>query len=108
MHATEIISRYERILVVSAEMVVSAQESRWEDLLSLEIARRELIEVVTAEAPTRFDDAALQARKESLIHGILAADEHVKSMTSTWMSEMQGILTSVQAERKLAVAYETG
>ena len=108
MQAAEIISRYERILVVSAEMVVSAQESRWEDLLSLEIARRELIQTATAEPASRLDDVAFQARKETLIRAILAADEQVKSLTLAWMSEMRGILTSVQAERKLAVAYETG
>jgi len=108
MQVTEIITRYEQILAASAEMVLSAQESRWDDLINLEIDRRELIEVVTAEAPTRFDDVALQARKETLIRSILAADEQVNALTAAWMSEMQVILTSVHAERKLARAYETG
>lgn len=108
MQALEIISRYEQISAASAEMVVLAQESRWEDLVNLEVARRVLIQVVTAEPAVRFDDAALQARKETLIRGILVADEQVKTLTAAWMLEIQGILTSVQAERKLAIAYETG
>lgn len=108
MQAAEVINRYEHILAASGEMVVAAEENRWEDLVNLEIARRELIVVVTAESATPFSDAALQARKESLIRGILAADERVKSLSAAWMAEMQGILTSVQAERKLARAYETG
>ncbi|OFZ71014.1 MAG: hypothetical protein A2Z01_00455 [Betaproteobacteria bacterium RBG_16_58_11] len=107
MQAADVIHRYEFILAASGEMVMAAQENRWEDLINLEIARRERILEVTAEPVSPFADAALQARKESLIRGILAADERVKALTAAWMSEMQGILTSVQAERKLARAYET-
>ena len=108
MQAAEVIKRYEHILAASGEMVLAAEENRWEDLINLEITRRDLIIEVTAEPATPFADAALQARKESLIRGVLAADERVKALTTAWMSEMQGILTSVQAERKLARAYETG
>ncbi len=108
MQAAEVISRYEHILAASGEMTLAAEENRWEDLINLEIVRRDLIVEVTAEPATPFADAALQARKETLIRGILAADERVKSLTVTWMAEMEGILTSVQAERKLARAYETG
>lgn len=108
MQASEIISRYEQIFAISTEMVVAAQASRWDDLVNLEIARREPIQVVTAEPSTRLDDVALQIRKESLIRSILTADEQVKLLTVEWMSEMQGILMSVHAERKLAIAYETG
>ncbi|MDP1681679.1 MAG: flagellar protein FliT [Burkholderiales bacterium] len=108
MQVAEVISRYEHILAASGEMALAAEENRWEDLINLEIARRDLINDVTAESATPFADAALQARKETLIRAILAADEQVKSLTATWMAEMEGILTSVQAERKLARAYETG
>lgn len=108
MQAADVIHRYEFILAASGEMVAAAQENRWEDLINLEITRRERILEVTAEPAAPFADAALQARKESLIRGILAADERVKALTAAWMSEMQGILTSVQAERKLARAYESG
>ena len=108
MQVAEVISRYEHILAASGEMTLAAEENRWEDLINLEIARRDLINDVTAEPATPFADAALQARKETLIRGILAADERVKSLTATWMAEMEGILTSVHAERKLARAYETG
>lgn len=108
MQATEVINRYEHILAASGEMVVAAEENRWEDLVNLEIARRALIVEVTAEPAAPYADAALQARKDSLIRGILAADERVKALTTTWMSEIEGILTSVQAERKLAKVYNTG
>lgn len=107
MQAREVIQRYEHILAASSEMVLAAEENRWEDLINLEITRRDLILQVTAEPNTPYDDGVLQARKESLIRGVLAADERVKALTASWMAEMEGILTSVQAERKLARAYET-
>ena len=108
MLAQEIIRRYEAILTESGEMVAAAQENRWEDLIELEITRRAHILAVTAESATPFADAAMQANKERLIRAILDADAQVKSLTSAWMSEISGILTSVQAERKLARAYQTG
>ena len=107
MQAPEVIQRYEHILAASGKMVQAAEENRWEDLVNLEIARRELILKVTAEPAAPLADAALQTRKESLIRGIMAADERVKTLTKTWMTEIEGILTSLQAERKLARAYET-
>lgn len=108
MQAGEVIQRYERILAASGEMVVAAEESRWEDLLTLESARRNLVAEVVAEPATRFANAALQARHDSLIREILAADVRVKNLTSAWMAEIGCILTSMHAERKLARAYNTG
>lgn len=108
MQAAEVILRYEHILSASKEMVAAAVENRWDDLINLEISRRVLIVEVTAEPATPLSDAVLQTRKETLIRAILAADERVKALTAAWMQEMEGILTSVQAERKLAKAYETG
>lgn len=108
MQAQEIIQRYEAILTASGEMVTAAKENRWDDLIDMEIARRAQIIEVTAEPATPFTDQALQARKETLIRGILEADAQVKALTEAWMAEMSGILNSVQAERKLARAYQSG
>lgn len=108
MQAAAVVQHYEHILAASAEMVVAATENRWEDLIVLEISRRDLLAEVMAESAAPFTDEALLTRKESSIRGILAADERVKALTAVWMTEMEGILSSVQAERKLARAYETG
>lgn len=106
MQAPDVIQRYERILAASGEMVLAAEENRWEDLIEMEVARRELILEVTEKSAAPLADEVLQVRKETLIRGILAADERVKTLTSSWMKEMEGVLSSVQAERKLARAYE--
>ncbi len=106
--AKDIIQRYESIVAASAEMVNAALENRWDDLIELEITRRNQILEVTAESAAPFADAAQQAHKERLIRSILEADAQVKALTEAWMAEMSGILTSVQAERKLARAYQTG
>jgi len=108
MQAPEVIQRYEHILAASGEMVVAATENRWDDLINLEIARRSHILEVTAESAAPFVNAAQQAHKERLIRNILEADAQVKALTEAWMAEMSVILTSVQAERKLARAYQTG
>lgn len=107
MQATDTIQRYERILATSSQMVLAAEESRWDELIDMEIARRELILEATSLSTAPLADEKLQLHKETLIRGILAADERVKALTATWMKEMEGILSSVQAERKLARAYES-
>lgn len=107
MQAAEVIQRYAHILAASGEMVTAAKEGRWDDLVEMEIARRELIVQVTAEPATLYADAAVQARKESLIRSIMAADQQVKALTTAWMAEIQCMLGSMQAERKLARAYNT-
>ncbi len=107
MQAADVIIAYERILAASGEMVKAAEESRWDELVEIEIARRKLILAVTAEPAAPLSDPTLQARMERLIRSVLAADQQVKTLTMAWMSEIQGMLGSMQAERKLAKAYNT-
>ena len=106
MRVLDIIPRLERALAESQVMLVAAQDGCWDDLIELEIARRDLIAEASRVETTVLDDA-LVARKKDLIRDILAADAQIKALTQAWMGELQSVLTSVQVERKLIRAYES-
>ena len=107
MPEADLISRLERILFESQAMLAAASDGRWDDLIEQEAARRDsIVEATHTLAP--LSDQGLIERKQALIRQILVADEQIKTLTQAWMGELQGVLTSVQAERKLARAYETG
>ena len=106
MQGYDIIQRLEGILAESQTMLAAATEGRWDDLIELEVARRaSVLEIAATQAA--IPDAALQERKKNLVRDILAADAQTKTLTEAWMSEIQSVLTSVQAERKLIRAYES-
>ncbi len=101
----DIISWLERALIESQLMLTAAREGRWDDLLALEAARRDLVQE-TSQGDT-LPDVAQVARKKELICTILATDAQIKELTQAWMGELQSVLTSVQVERKLIRAYES-
>lgn len=107
MNTEEVLQRYARIVASSEQMLVAAEQGRWDDLIALESARRALVvEVTTMATPTLATSSREQ--KETMIHRVLAIDERVRGLTETWMTEIKTLLTSVQAERKLVKAYDLG
>jgi len=107
MRMLDIIPRLERALTESQAMLAAAQEGRWDDLIEMETARRDLIAAASRVEATVLPENALVARKKELIRDILAADAQIKALTQAWMGELQSVLTSVQVERKLIRAYES-
>ena len=104
MNSPEVIQRLERILVDSLAMLAAATEGRWDDLIALGGRRADLIHTAAQIAPIVFN-SRLEQHKARLIQEILDADEQVKTRTRAWMNELDGVLTSVHVERKLANAY---
>ena len=107
MEAADVIQSYGRILASSEQMLAAAEQSHWDELVELELGRRQLIAEVTAE-PGPVLGEALRAQKQDLITRTLAMDERVRALTQSWMAELQVILTSVQAQRKLNKVYDAG
>lgn len=107
MEAAEVVDGYGRILAASERMLAAAERSQWDALVDLELARRELIATVTAEPGAHLSDMQ-RAKKREFITRTLEIDGRVRALTQSWMAELQVILTSVQAQRKLSRAYEAG
>lgn len=104
MDARDLLNHLERILAESQAMLAAATQGQWDELAELEARQRILINALD-QAYIAFSDDAFKERKQILIQQIGAAHEQIKILTQSWMGEIQGVLTSVRAERKLLKAY---
>lgn len=104
MDARGILNHLECILAESQAMLTAATQGHWDELVELE-ARQRVLMAALDQAQIDFSDDVLKKRKDILLRQIGAAHEQIKTLTQSWMSEIQGVLTSVRAERKLLKAY---
>ena len=103
-NAPEIIQRLERVLVDSLAMLAAASENRWDDLVALGTRRQALIQAAT-QVPPQIFNSRLEQHKARLKQEIAETDLRIQTLTRAWMNELEGVLTSVHVERKLANAY---
>jgi flagellar protein FliT len=105
MDAAEALSRYREIRKTTQRMLEAARAGEWDRLVELEAARRDLIGAVTAES---VSFGPLAAEKDALIQAVLEADREITALTRAWMDEMNEVLASVHAQRRLERAYHGG
>ena len=87
-------------------MLEAAANSRWDDLVELEKKRAALFAGKELGVIAGMSDAMLQQRLAAIIQQILELDSQIKMLTEAWMSELNGILRSLGAEKKLQQAYD--
>lgn len=103
--STLLIQNYEQLAALSAQMLEAARQGQWEQLVSLELSRSgvlDLIKQLDAEAAL---DAAAQQQKAGLIRRVQADDAQTSKLALAWMGELQGIMNSVHHELRLKKAY---
>jgi len=86
-------------------MLEAATNSRWDDLVELEIKRAALLADLASSEISGLRDAE-RAHLASLISQILECDQQIKGLTEEWMVELTSILQSLGAEKKLGQAYD--
>lgn len=105
MDAARALDQYRVIEETTRRMLAAARDGDWEALVNLETARKAMIERVTAQA---VDFGPHAAEKDVFIRAILEADQEITRLTRAWMDEMQDMLATLRAQRKLAEAYHHG
>lgn len=103
-----IITMYETMSCISAQMVEAARANDWDRLAALELnvagVRRAL------EAGEYVGDLTQEqrARKVVLIHRILDDDAEVRRHTEPWMEQVKIFLGAPARERKVRDSYRSG
>lgn len=97
---------YADIWALTELMLDSARRSDWDNLIELEHQRSALVEQLQNREETTLSVKDPGLIKEQ-IENIQAADMEIKSLTKSWMNELQGVLNSIDTEKKLHKAYET-
>lgn len=107
MDGAQIILMYKAILAVTGKMLSAAQNSQWDELVSLEQECKQLTGRLTKEESGAILDKELLQNKVSIIHQILDDDAQIRAITEPWMSRLQEILDTNKHARNLQQAYQT-
>lgn len=107
MNCAQLLARYEDVWRLTQQMLESAQRGDWDRLTAFEHERAAIVDQLVRQEDEKVWGPAERARKGDLIRAILEADAEIKVLTESWMGELQEILGSIGAEKKLHKAYET-
>lgn len=96
---------YRQIRELTGRMLEAARAGDWDTLVELEAGRRAAVEAVTNE-PVVF--GALASERDAIIRAILQADQEIADLVRAWRTELNGMLASLAAQRKLERVYRPG
>lgn len=100
-----IITNYESLSALTAQMREAAVSGEWDQLIDLEQqCRQHVAAMKRADASATLDEPSRQ-RKVQLIKKILAHDADIRSRTVAWMGQLQRIMQSNRQEQRLQQAY---
>lgn len=105
MNSEQIISVYEAVTDITAQMLAAAQMRDWENLAQLESHCASHVQALKQSEPASTLTGESRARKVRMLHQILAHDREIRNLTAPWMAELSALINSSGAERRLAQAY---
>jgi len=101
----EVMSLYESVSRLTAEMLEAARKQDWEQLNSLESQCTQEVSILKTKGPATPLFGALQSRKIEILQKILRDDRAIRAATQPWMNELQALLHSGASQHKLAPRY---
>ncbi|MBZ0093024.1 MAG: flagellar protein FliT [Sulfuricellaceae bacterium] len=102
---SEVLSLYERLRVLSSQMLKNAREENWEELTGKELERVGLIEKLRSLTLEQESEPQFVAAKSRLIHSILEMDQEIRDITGSRLAEIKSDLDSISSSKKLNNAY---
>lgn len=105
MGNSQVVSNYESLSTLTAQMREAAVCGEWEKLIDLEQQCRQLVIVMKQTDVSAALDEPSRQRKVWLIKKILAQDADIRSRTVAWMGQLQRIMQSNRQEQRLQQAY---
>ena len=99
---TDILTMYEQLAGLTAEMAVAARAGDWDRLSALEDACRARTSALQAGVPALTGE--LRARKAALVKQIMANDRAIRDVTEPWQAQLARI-ASAPAPEALAAAH---
>ena len=105
MEDVEMITIYEHVASLTAQMLSAAKERDWEKLSSLEdscTCEVEKIRSLDTDSPLTPE---LRRKKVRVIQEILSNDRQIRDITEPWMAELQQLMHSSSTSLKLNKTY---
>ena len=107
MDHKQIITTYEAILIITNKMLTAAESNEWEKLIALEKECRKLTKKLVSNTSGRELSDELLKKKINIIHQVLSNDAKIRSITESWMDNLQNMINTVGHKRNLQQAYQT-
>ncbi len=95
---------YESVAQIMKQMLHAARMQDWDTLTELEHDCAQHVATIKALEEQPLPSDALQ-RKVASIKSILADDREIRNLVSPWMARLNALMSSNQAEKRLAQAY---
>ena len=108
MSPQQVIEIYQAVSRLMSDMAQAAQAHSWERLRELESQCRTLTHTLMVEEANVELPAELRREKFDLLRRILDDDAAIRSVTQSWMSELEVLIGRTGMQRKLNVAYGAG
>ena len=105
MNSEEVISLYEKVAVITNQMLAAAREYDWEQLAALESQCANHVETLKRDEHIVPLTGVVREQKVRIIKKILADDREIRSITEPWMGQLSALMRSAGVERKLSQAY---
>lgn len=106
MNGIQTISTYKGILAITEQMLQAAQNSNWDELVSLEHDCKQLANQLIEHHQQKLSEEQ-QKKKITLIQQILARDAEIRTITEPWLTHLQSLLTTHDQKRKLQRTYRS-
>jgi len=106
MNSKQLISIYENVADITAQMVNAALDNDWQLLAKLEARCSDQVQAIKDD-PTPVElERAEHEKKVSVIKKILADDRKIRDITQPRMAQLGEMMRRSSTQRKLARAYQ--
>ena len=101
----DVLSLYESVAQASEQMVAAARASDWEALVAAESDCATRIEHLKSIGANRSLGAAGDKRRFDILRNVLAHDAEIRRLTQPWVEQLERMLGSAAAGRRVGEAY---
>lgn len=105
MNADDSIVVYERLLVLSEQMLIAANQREWHDFEALDVSYTQQIDMLMASSKLQSLSPEANIKAERLLTEIIASNAKLFDITRLWQEELALKINSVDTEQKLQQAY---
>ncbi|WP_229423895.1 flagellar protein FliT [Massilia frigida] len=101
----DVLSTYEAMLALSAQMVSAAESGEWDELSLLEKRVGAHVAALQANDEQVLLEDASRVKKVAIIKQLLAYDRIIRDLTTPWMAQLSQLINSSGTSRRLNNAY---
>lgn len=105
MNSEEVLSVYQAMGELTAQMVKAAGNGDWDELVLLEQRCAAHVRALKENEPAQPMQGPSRLKKVQMIKKLLDDDRKIRDLTMPWMAQLSAMINSSGTERRLASAY---